>query len=78
LSGTAHFEVFPGGDEDDYRWRLRAANGETVASGEGFTTRHDAHRACADVAATARAASRATAIGGQSAAFSYDIRDIEA
>jgi uncharacterized protein len=29
----------------EYRWRLRAGNGEIVASGEGHTTASDAKRA---------------------------------
>lgn len=43
----AHFEIYPSGDE--FRWRLRAINGEIVASGEGFETEYNAERACADL-----------------------------
>ena len=28
-------------DEQDWRWRLRANNGEIIASGEGYTTRQN-------------------------------------
>lgn len=34
----AHFETYKVGD--GHRWRLRAANGEIIASGESYTT-HD-------------------------------------
>jgi hypothetical protein len=32
----------------DWRWRVKAGNGEIVASGEGYTTRTDAKRGIAD------------------------------
>lgn len=40
MSALAHFEIYerpgrPGGHEE-WRWRLRAGNGEIVASGEGY------------------------------------------
>lgn len=38
---TAVFEIYPSGSE--YRWRLRAANGEIVAHGESYKTRAGAH-----------------------------------
>lgn len=28
----------------DWRWRLKASNGEVVASGEGYVTKHGARR----------------------------------
>lgn len=37
-------------EEADYRWRLKADNGEIIASGEGFTTHHDARRGFGAVA----------------------------
>jgi uncharacterized protein YegP (UPF0339 family) len=40
---TAVFVIYPSGLE--YRWRLKAGNGEIVAHGESYTTRADAHRA---------------------------------
>lgn len=33
----------------EWRWRLRAANGEIVASGEAYSSRRDAFRAAATV-----------------------------
>lgn len=42
---SGKFEVY----EDragQYRFRLKAANGETVASSEGYTSRDAAHRGC--------------------------------
>lgn len=57
MSGQAHFEVFqgkrhPGSDEPggpaDWRWRLRAANGEIVAQSEGYTTQASAERGAGD------------------------------
>lgn len=43
----ARFEVYDADDQrvDSWRWRLVAANGEIVASGEGFTSQADARRA---------------------------------
>ena len=35
----AKFEIFQDG-KDDYRWRLKSANGEVIATGgEGYTNR---------------------------------------
>lgn len=34
----------------EYRWRVRAANGEIVATGEGYSTAKDAHRGFTDAA----------------------------
>lgn len=36
------------GAPEDWHWRLKAANGEIVASGEGYTTKTDAMRGWAD------------------------------
>lgn len=38
--------------EDEWGWRLKAANGEIVASGEGHGSPRDAERAFRDAAAT--------------------------
>ena len=62
MSGRAHFEVYPqhytagdsaGTPNGYFGWRLRAANGEIIAGGEGFTRAEDAERACTTVAETA-------------------------
>jgi uncharacterized protein YegP (UPF0339 family) len=45
---TAKFEVYQA--DDGWRWRLQAANARIVASGEGFTRKRDAVRACEAVA----------------------------
>jgi len=34
---AAKFEVYPSGSQ--FRWRLKAANGEIVATGEAYTTK---------------------------------------
>jgi uncharacterized protein YegP (UPF0339 family) len=61
MSGEAHFEVYPThfnptpypeGNRNEWRWRLRSANGEIVASGEGFTRREDARRAIVTISQT--------------------------
>lgn len=41
---AAKFEVYKA--KDGYRIRLKAANGEPVASGEAYTTRDGAHKGC--------------------------------
>lgn len=71
MAPGSHFEVFPGSDEDYYRWRLKAANGEIVAAGEGYTTRTDAHRGI-------EAACRAVLEARQEESVAMDVRDIEA
>lgn len=38
------FEIYVGKD-GDHRWRLVAANGENIASGEGYKRREDRDRA---------------------------------
>lgn len=43
-------------DEPEWRWRVKAANGEIVASGEGYTRREDAVRGFADAAHAMRQA----------------------
>lgn len=35
-----HFEISPGRDHQ-WRWRFRAANGEIIASGEGYVAHAD-------------------------------------
>lgn len=40
---TPHVEIYR--SRDGYRWRLRAGNGQIVASGESHTQRSDARRA---------------------------------
>jgi len=52
---AAKFEVYPSGSQ--FRWRLKAANGEIVASGEAYKTRSGAKDGieavkCAAAAAT--------------------------
>ena len=37
------YELFKGAS-GDWRWRLKSGNGEVVASGEGYTTKHGARR----------------------------------
>lgn len=44
-----HFDIYQDAD-DQWRWRVKAANGETVASGESHTRREDAERAFATAA----------------------------
>lgn len=39
----ARYEVFHVA-AGDWRWRLMSANGETIASGEGYATKHGARR----------------------------------
>lgn len=52
---AAKFEIYKSGAE--YRWRLKAANGEIVASGEAYTTKAGAKDG---VDAVKRAAASAT------------------
>lgn len=37
------FEIYQD-DSGEWRWRLKASNGEVIASGEGYKTRHGAER----------------------------------
>lgn len=49
---VSRFQIYQ--DAEGYwRWRLIAANGEAVASGEAYTRQADARRAVADVKAAA-------------------------
>lgn len=50
---NARFEVFK--SKDGWRWRLRAANGRIIATGEAHTRERDAWRATRTVAATVTA-----------------------
>lgn len=51
MAGESHFEVYPD-QEGDWRWRLRAANGEIVAdSAEGYEERVGAYHAIARLVA---------------------------
>lgn len=38
------FEVFQ--SKNGYRWRLKAGNGEVVATGEEYTTKESAKKGC--------------------------------
>ena len=40
----AKFEVYK--SKNGYRWRLKAGNGEVVATGEEYTTKDGAMRGC--------------------------------
>lgn len=42
------FEIYQSRD-DKYRWRLKAANGEIVAIGEGYATKSNARRSAENV-----------------------------
>ena len=43
MAKGAKFEVYQGQD-DAWRWRLRAPNGEIIASGQGFRQKRDCDR----------------------------------
>jgi uncharacterized protein YegP (UPF0339 family) len=43
------FEVYRSNDALDWRWRLRSANGEVVASGEGYSSKQHAKDGVASV-----------------------------
>jgi hypothetical protein len=50
--GKAKFQIY----EDkagEYRWRLKAGNGEEIAASEGYTTKQSAHRSAQGVKDTA-------------------------
>ncbi len=49
--GMAKFEVYQ--SKNGYRWRLKAGNGEVVATGEEYTTKDGAVRGCEAVARAA-------------------------
>ena len=48
MSRSPRFEVYQA--RDGWRWRLRAANGRIVATGEAHTRKRDAVRACQRIA----------------------------
>ena len=52
---AAKFEVYAGSN-GDYRFRLKAANGEIVATGEAYPTKAGAHAGCEAVKRAAAAA----------------------
>ncbi|TWS23781.1 DUF1508 domain-containing protein [Tsukamurella sputi] len=58
-AGPGTFEVFEDPRRDRYRWRLKTANGEVVASGQAYASRKGAH---AGTAAVQRAAAGAPII----------------
>lgn len=47
----AKFEVYQ--TSSGWRWRLKAANGEIIATGEAYTTKDGAMRGCEAVARAA-------------------------
>lgn len=51
---AAKFEVYESGTK--YRFRLKAGNGEIVASGEAYETKAGAHEGCEAVKRAAEAA----------------------
>ncbi len=51
---AAKFEVYKSGTQ--YRFRLKASNGEIVASGEAYETKSGAHEGCEAVKRAAAAA----------------------
>ncbi|MFZ1258536.1 MAG: DUF1508 domain-containing protein [Candidatus Saccharimonas sp.] len=51
---AAKFEVYK--SKNGYRWRLKAGNGEVVATGEEYTTKDGAVKGCEAVARAAEAA----------------------
>ena len=58
MAGQAHFETYPQqtvlADQlpANYGWRLQDANGEIIATGEGYTRRQDAERGARNVMST--------------------------
>ena len=50
----AKFEVYP--SKNGYRWRLKAGNGEIVATGEEYSSKDCAVRGCEAVTRAAAAA----------------------
>ncbi len=51
------FEIYP--SKSGYRWRLKAGNGEIVATGEEYSNKEGAKKGCE---ATVRAATDATIV----------------
>lgn len=48
----AKFEIYLSRD-GQYRWRLKAANGEIIATSEGYTTKYSARRSAEGIKITA-------------------------
>lgn len=44
----SRFQVYLSKD-GQYRWRLKAANGEIIATSEGYTTKYSARTSCGRV-----------------------------
>lgn len=44
MARKASFEAYKGRGAQPWRWRLKAANGKIVATGEGFGSERDAWR----------------------------------
>ena len=57
---SAHVEFYQEesneGEEGQWRWRVKAGNGEIVATGEGHTRKEDARRAFETACSTMQAA----------------------
>jgi hypothetical protein len=51
---AAKFEVYP--SKNGYRWRLKAGNGEIVATGEEYSTKSGAVKGCEAAQRAAEAA----------------------
>lgn len=53
MTGGAHFEIFESQEADPasdrWRWRLRAANGRILASGQAYRDERDVRRALEDL-----------------------------
>jgi len=45
----SHFEIFKSPKDDQFYWRLRAANGEIVLRSEGYTSKQSAEKGIASV-----------------------------
>ncbi|RAG82186.1 DUF1508 domain-containing protein [Streptacidiphilus pinicola] len=60
---SAHFEVYQD-KAHQWRFRLKAGNGEVVASGEGYPTKANAERGCE---AVKRAAAEADIVEAKAA-----------
>ena len=41
MAGETHFERYHNEEDDKWRWRLRAGNGEKIASGQGYENKSD-------------------------------------
>lgn len=51
----ACFEIFQSAHNDQWYWRLRSCNGQTMAQSEGYTRRRDAERSIRRLKATVKA-----------------------